>query len=99
MGHHGSTNATPIPVVGALNPDCAAMCSTATGAYGKPENNSEVPRVPLMQALEKTTGNRMVRSDWVAAAGTEPDPQAKEEITDLPEGFSSPGELYIGYTL
>lgn len=34
VGHHGSTNATPIPVVDALNQQCAAMCSTATGAYG-----------------------------------------------------------------
>ena len=34
VGHHGSTNATPIPAVGALSQHASAMCSTATGAYG-----------------------------------------------------------------
>ncbi|HJZ97062.1 MAG TPA: hypothetical protein VKE70_11200, partial [Candidatus Solibacter sp.] len=52
VGHHGSTNATPIPAVGALNHDCASMCSTATGAYGSPARKTEVPRTALMDALE-----------------------------------------------
>jgi beta-lactamase superfamily II metal-dependent hydrolase len=99
VGHHGSTNATPIPVVGALNQDCASMCSTATGAYGSPAKKTEVPRTALMDALETRTGKRLVRSDWVAAAGTEPDQEAKEELADLPDGFSTPGELYIDYNL
>jgi beta-lactamase superfamily II metal-dependent hydrolase len=99
VGHHGSTNANPIPAVGALNHACAAMCSTATGAYGTPAKKTEVPRTLLMENLEKVTTNRMVRSDWVAAAGTEPDPEARQELADLPEGFSTPGELYIDYTL
>jgi beta-lactamase superfamily II metal-dependent hydrolase len=99
VGHHGSTNATPIPVVGALNKDCAAMCSTATGAYGKPEKKTEVPRTALMDALEARTGNRLVRSDWVAAAHEGPDPEAKEELSELPDGFTTPGQLYIDYNL
>jgi len=99
VGHHGSTNATPIPAVGALNQDCASMCSTATGAYGSATKKTEVPRTALMDALEERTGNRLVRSDWVAAAGHDPDPQAREELEELPAGFTTPGELYIDYTL
>ena len=100
VGHHGSTNATPIPAVGALNQAGAAMCSTATGAYGSPAKKTEVPRTALIDALEERTGKRLVRSDWVAAAGHDPDPEAREELgADLPEGFTSPGELYIDYTL
>jgi beta-lactamase superfamily II metal-dependent hydrolase len=99
VGHHGSTNATPIPVVDALNQACAAMCSTATGAYGTPAKKTEVPRTALMDALEKRTSLRMVRSDWVAAGDAEPDPQAREELPELPEGFTTPEKLYIDYTL
>lgn len=100
VGHHGSTNATPIPAVGALNHDCASMCSTATGAYGSPAKKTEVPRTALMDALEDRTGKRLVRSDWVPAHGHEPDPQAREELAELPAGFSTPAEgLYIDYTL
>jgi len=99
VGHHGSTNATPIPVVGALNKNCAAMCSTATGAYGKPEKKTEVPRTALMDALEARTGNRLVRSDWIAAVQKGPDPEAKKELSELPDGFTTPGELYIDYNL
>jgi beta-lactamase superfamily II metal-dependent hydrolase len=99
VGHHGSTNATPVPVVGALNQQCACMCSTATGAYGSLTKKTEVPRTALMDALEERTGRRLVRSDWVAALKCEPDPQAREELEDLPAGFSTPGELYIDYTL
>ena len=99
VGHHGSTNATPIPAVGALNQACAAMCSTATGAYGSPDKKTEVPRTALIGALETRTGNRLVRSDWVPTADTKPDKDARQEIATLPEGFSSPGQLYIDYEL
>jgi hypothetical protein len=40
----------------------------------------------------------MVRSDWIPAGESEADPQAKEELADLPEGFTT-GALYIDYTL
>jgi beta-lactamase superfamily II metal-dependent hydrolase len=99
VGHHGSTNATPIPAVGALNKDCASMCSTATGAYGSPAKKTEVPRTALMEALESKTGNRLVRSDWVAAGHEKPDDEALKELPKLPSGFTTPGELYIDYTL
>jgi beta-lactamase superfamily II metal-dependent hydrolase len=100
VGHHGSTNATPIPVVDALNQQCAAMCSTATGAYGSQAKKTEVPRTALMEALEKRTGERLVRSDWVSAGENKPDDQAREELPALPSGFTSPNEgLYIDYNL
>ena len=82
----------------ALNNGSAAMCSTATGAYGNPAKRTEVPRTALMDALESQTGNRMVRSDWIPAGTSESDPQAKKELPDLPEGFTT-GALYIDYTL
>ena len=75
------------------------MCSTATGAYGSPASKTEVPRTALMDALEKRTGNKLVRSDWVAAANSTPDPEAKAELAQLPAGFSTPGQLYIDYVM
>lgn len=100
VGHHGSTNATPIPAVGALSGACAAMCSTAKGAYGNPVKNTEVPRSKLVDALETRTGNRLVRSDWVAVDGkAKPEPDAVNAVPKLPAGFSSPGQLYIDFNL
>jgi beta-lactamase superfamily II metal-dependent hydrolase len=100
LGHHGSTNATPIPALAALNPKCAIFCSTATGAFGNEAKKTEVPRTALMEAAESRTGNRLVRSDWVKAGDTDPDVQARKELAELPKGFTSPQEgLYIDYTL
>jgi beta-lactamase superfamily II metal-dependent hydrolase len=99
VGHHGSTNATPIPAVGALNTVCSCMCSTAKGFYGKVERKTEVPRIALIDALETRSGNRLIRSDWVPAKDEEAEPEAREESPVLPKGFSTPGELYIDYNL
>lgn len=95
VGHHGSTNATPIPVVGALAEGCSSMCSTAAGAYGNPDKHTEVPRTALLDALEKKTGNRLVRSDWVPAGDAKADPDAVAATPELPSGFTTPGALYI----
>lgn len=62
VGHHGSTNATPIAAVQALGEGFAAMCSTQLDTYGSLENESEVPRIPLLTALEKKCQS-VVRSD------------------------------------
>lgn len=99
VGHHGSTNATPIPVVAALNTDCVAMVSTATGAYGTPSKQTEVPRSALLAALEARTGSRTVRSDWVGGPGIDPDPSARADMETLPIGFASTDHLFIDYTL
>lgn len=76
VGHHGSTNATPIDVVEALHQRCVAMCSTAIGAYGNPSKGTEVPRVPLLAALSSKTGGQLARSDQVAAGDAQPAPEA-----------------------
>jgi beta-lactamase superfamily II metal-dependent hydrolase len=97
VGHHGSTNATPIPAVNALNQVCACMCSTAMGAYGKAASKTEVPRTALIDSLETRSGNRLVRSDWVDADGTKADPAANPP-KQFPDGFTR-GSLYIDYNL
>ena len=61
VGHHGSTNSTPIAAVEAMNEDFVSMCSTQAGAFGSVENQSEVPRDPLMDALARKSV--LVRSD------------------------------------
>jgi beta-lactamase superfamily II metal-dependent hydrolase len=88
VGHHGSTNATPIDALKAMKQDMVAMCSTAEGAYGKVANKSEVPRIPLIAALETKTDDQLARSDQVAVTGTQarkPDPDGA--IPPLPPDF------------
>src|SRR5262249_15004752 len=36
---------------------------------------------------------------WIAAAHEGPDPEAKKELSELPDGFTTPGELYVDYNL
>jgi len=91
VGHHGSTNATPMAAVGALRKGAVALCSTEPGCFGSVAKNSEVPRGPLLAELAKK--GPVVRSDQVAAG------EAKANATvKLPPHFSSPGnQLYIDY--
>jgi beta-lactamase superfamily II metal-dependent hydrolase len=102
VGHHGSTNATPIPAVAALSETCVAMCSTETGfpdkkrPYGNPEKGTEVPRTKLMEALEQRTKNKLVRSDWIKAGNAVASPEAHSELAKLPDNFSA-GDLYVDY--
>jgi beta-lactamase superfamily II metal-dependent hydrolase len=103
VGHHGSTNATPIPAVQALSEKCVAMCSTETGypslkrTYGNPEKGTEVPRTKLMDALEKKLGMKLVRSDWIKVNDAPASPEAHQELEKLPPNFTA-GPLYIDYT-
>jgi hypothetical protein len=92
VGHHGSTNSTPIAAVKALGDHCVAMCSTEPDQYGSLENRSEVPRGALLEALAKKTRNRLVRSDQISAGTARP---TKGLSRDLPSHFTTPGELYI----
>jgi len=102
VGHHGSTNANPIPAVAAINQDCVAMCSTETGypgkkrPYGNPKKGTEVPRTTLMEAIEKQIGDKLVRSDWIPAGNSPQSPEAKGELDKLPQNFST-GDLYVDY--
>ena len=99
VGHHGSTNATPIPAVAAMADSCSAMCSTETGCYGSVKKKTEVPRIALMQALEEQTGNQLIRSDWIAVEGLAPaNSEARRQLRELPQGFST-GDVYIDYVL
>ncbi|MCX7007854.1 MAG: MBL fold metallo-hydrolase, partial [Kiritimatiellaeota bacterium] len=93
VGHHGSTNATPMVAVEALRKGAVALCSTEPGCFGSAAKNSEVPRGPLLVELAKK--GPVVRSDQVAAG----DNSATDGLPKkLPAHFSSPGnQLYIDY--
>jgi len=105
VGHHGSTNATPIPAVGALNQECSGMCSTSihnAWQLGTKKNiKFEVPRAELMQHLEERTGSRVVRSDWIAVGDTAYADDARTQLGEkLPKGFEAPeGKPYIDFYL
>jgi hypothetical protein len=95
VGHHGSTNATPKDALSAMREGCVAMCSTQPGCYGKASSGTEVPRIPLLEAIEKKTDNQLARSDQVKAGS-----QGPTKDLDVPtKPFSTPGELYIDYAL
>jgi beta-lactamase superfamily II metal-dependent hydrolase len=111
VGHHGSTNATPIPVVDAASArpktskGFVSMCSTEVGVYGNPKKETEVPRVLLMDELNK--GSCLVRSDSIAITFTDKATNEKKTI-DATEGVKFPKpkagtltktKLYIEYAL
>ena len=87
IAHHGSHNATPRGVVGALRAHgLSAMVSTQVKPF------PTIPRKPLLEAVEThCDGGVVVRSDWVtvkkAPAGPKPMPQ-------LPASFET-GKLWI----
>jgi beta-lactamase superfamily II metal-dependent hydrolase len=95
VGHHGSTNATPKDALNAMREGCVAMCSTEPGCYGKASKGTEVPRIPLLDAIEKKTGHQLARSDEISAGTAKPTPH----IGTPGKPFSSPGQLYIDYKL
>lgn len=89
VGHHGSTNATPMDVVQAMSSGCVAMCSTDPGAYGNEDKGTEVPRIPLMAALREKTQGRLARSDQVPVGNkpaTPTEPGLAEPFKAGPEG-------------
>lgn len=101
VGHHGSTNATPIAAVEAMNAGFAAMCSTEAGSFGSVANNSEVPREPLMAALGRKCA--LVRSDQIAAKLADRTvPAMTETHAELPKpksGTFVPGSCFVDYQL
>jgi len=99
VGHHGSTNATPVTAVATMGGDFASMCSTQDGAFGSVDNQSEVPRGPLLDALGKKS--KIVRSDHFAItlAGSET-PAIEGAPKKLPtpkRGRFERGPIYIDY--
>ncbi len=99
VGHHGSTNATPISAVETMGGDFASMCSTQEDSFGSVANDSEVPRIPLLEALAKKS--KIVRSDQLAV--TQPGskvPATKDSPKRLPKpkrGRFEKGPIYIDY--
>ena len=93
VGHHGSTNATPIVAVEALRQGVVSLCSTEPDCHGHAENNSEVPRQPLLIELGKK--GSVIRSDQVAAGDQ---PPTQDLPTSLPKHCTSPRkQLFIDY--
>jgi beta-lactamase superfamily II metal-dependent hydrolase len=102
VGHHGSTNATPIAAVNAMNGGFVSMCSTQADSFGSVENKSEVPRIPLIEALAKKSA--IVRSDQIQVTidGKPAVPPVKDSPAELPTpeaGKLVPGACYIDYFL
>ncbi len=96
VGHHGSTNATPKDALNAMREGLVAMCSTEPGCYGSVKSGTEVPRIPLLEALDKKTDHHLARSDQVKAGKKE---EIDKNLGPLPNVFSTPGDLYIDYNL
>jgi beta-lactamase superfamily II metal-dependent hydrolase len=100
VGHHGSTNATPKAVVDALPKGIVAMCSTQPGVYGTEAKGTEVPRIPLLEAIAGKC--ELVRSDQIALEvdGTKV-PAGEGAPTSLAapaQGEVVAGECWIDYT-
>ena len=99
VGHHGSTNATPVSAVETMGGNFASMCSTQEDSFGSVANDSEVPRGPLLEALAKKS--TLVRSDQYAItlSGSEV-PAIKGSPKRLPtpkRGRFERGAIYIDY--
>jgi len=101
VGHHGSTNATPIVAVENMNAGFTAMCSTQGDSFGSVANKSEVPRGPLMDALAKKSA--LVRSDQIEVTiDKNKVPRAKGTKPTLPKpkaGKFSVGSVFVDYLL
>jgi beta-lactamase superfamily II metal-dependent hydrolase len=101
VGHHGSTNATPIQAVEAIGGDrpvnsVVAMCSTEVAVYGNPDKGTEVPRDPLLEAL----GSRcaLVRSDAIEVEGGGVKYEAVSSLPKPKAGKLRTSDLYIEYS-
>jgi len=93
VGHHGSTNATPIQAIEAAiarpktSKGFISMCSTEDLVFGSRDNNSEVPRLPLMDVIGK--GSCLIRSDAIPITFT--DPKTNKQVTvDARDGVTLP---------
>jgi beta-lactamase superfamily II metal-dependent hydrolase len=109
VGHHGSTNATPIQAVETAvdrtksSKGFVSMCSTEDGVYGNRGKGTEVPRDPLMKAL--ADGSSLIRSDSFPISVTSPKKKtikpARGVDTKLPKpkvGKLRKANLYIEYS-
>lgn len=102
VGHHGSTNSTPIQAVEALGGggrpanSIVAMCSTEVDVYGNPDKGTEVPRDPLMKALgDECT---LIRSDSLAISVAGKKFPAVAPLPKPKVGKLTKGDLFIEYS-
>jgi hypothetical protein len=105
VGHHGSTNATPIQAVEAAidrpkgSKGFVSMCSTQDGVFGSIKNASEVPRIPLMKALGE--GSCLVRSDAIPITISDGTVIKATKGVSLPKptvGKINQADLYVEYS-
>jgi beta-lactamase superfamily II metal-dependent hydrolase len=82
VSHHGSVNATPVDALSKmLSGDLAAMVSTQSSPW------ESIPRLPLIEELQKKTGKRTVQSDWLPVASDKA-PPPKVPVKKLPACFT-----------
>lgn len=109
VGHHGSTNATPIQAVAEAvsRPESSngfvSMCSTEDHVYGNRDKGTEVPCIPLMGALGE--GSCLIRSDSFPITMNNPTKKVIQPAagvnTKLPKpkvGKLHKANLYIEYS-
>ena len=89
VSHHGSLNATP---KGALEGMAAGRLAAMVSTQSQPWPS--IPYGNLMDALERQTGNKVVRSDSLPIAGAPKGPA----LTKLPQGFTQ-GAFWYDYTI
>lgn len=109
VGHHGSTNSTPIQAIEAAiarpksNPGFVSMCSTEDLVYGNRDIGTEVPRIPLMDVLSKDSC--LIRSDSFPITITDPQKKVIEPAKGMNASLPKPkigklikADLYVEYS-
>jgi hypothetical protein len=82
--------------VDAMGSGFTTMCSTQMGTFGSEQNESEVPRIPLLQALGKKS--LIIRSDQIPVnVNGKPVPTVKGPIPKPAQGRVETGPLYVDY--
>jgi hypothetical protein len=76
------------------------MCSTEKDVYGSEAHDSEVPRLPLLQAM-RDHGAALVRSDQIDVdyGGVEVDAQVPAPLPVPAHGRLTKGPIFIDYEL
>jgi beta-lactamase superfamily II metal-dependent hydrolase len=100
VGHHGSTNATPITAVEAMGGNFVSMCSTQLDTYGTLAKGTEVPRIPLLEAL--ATKSPTIRSDQFPVTLKDNEVPAMDDAPPKPktkQGKLVVGDIYVDYLL
>ena len=99
VGHHGSTNATPIPAVKAMADGVVALCSTEVNVYGDGAKETDVPRGPLLDAI--AAKGTLIRSDSIPVTVNGTTRAATVPLPNKPptHGRIQAGKLWIDYFL